>query len=122
MFACQLAGFFVVDCEHVHPADDFLQVAQGHIHPKVHGVKHHELGGVDLAQHLELHLGVQVAQHHKVCLSARGTHGRLPANQHIQVGGQGVAPHHVVVVVARPVEALTPLHWGQPAQAGTKLA
>ena len=122
VFACQLTRLFVVDCEHVHPADDFLQVVKGHVHPKVHGVKHHELGGVDLVQHLELHLGVQVAQHHEVRLSARGTHGRLPTNQHIQIGGQGVAPHHVVVVAARPMEAFAPLHLGQSVQACTAFA
>ena len=119
VFARQLACLFVVDREHVHPADDFLQIVQGHVHPKVHGVEHHELGGVDLVQHLELHLRVQVAKHHEVRFSARGTHGRLPADQHIQVSGQGVAPHHVVVVAARPMEALTPFHLGQTIQASS---
>ena len=119
VFARQLTRLFVIDREHVDPADDLLQVVQGHVHPKVHGVEYHKLGGVDLVQHLELHLRVQVAKHHEVRLSACRTHGRLPANQHIQIGRQGVAPHHVVVVAARPMEAFAPFHLGQTIQASS---
>ena len=109
MFAGQLAGLFVIDGQHVHAGDDGLQRLERNVHPKIHGVHHHQLRfPAQLIEHRRLDAGVEVAEHDKLRPAVGFRHDGLEVGEDIELGRERVTRIHVVVVLPSPVKALLP--------------
>ena len=103
-FAGELAGFAVVEDEHVHAADEAGEGVFGDVDPEVHRIRNDEAGLADLVEDMVLKVRRDVCQENDWSLAVAFGQGGCEGLENIQLHRAGLSGVHVPHVFARPAE------------------
>src|SRR5690606_4234058 len=102
----ELAQFFVVDHQRFYALDDSSQRRPFAGDPKVHGVGGYDPAVRHLVQHLELQLGLNIAEQDTAAVDIAVGQLGSKVGKDIELGAQGLPTGEVVGITARPAKRL----------------
>src|SRR5207249_36917 len=101
-------GLGLIDDEHIDLSQRLLQLLRLPLDPVIHGVAGHQARPRELATHVKLQWGIDVAQEYELTSQVRSRHLRGKALENIELGFERPRLAHVSIVLTSPAKRFPP--------------